>query len=127
MLIKAFNFLYISIKNKSVMTTKESNQLIEQLVNKLLTDYAPLKIILFGSQAAGKSDAESDIDLLIIKETNERFIDRWVTVRKILSDPLRRVAIETFVLTPNEIDDRIAKGDQFITEIMEKGRVLYAA
>lgn len=65
--------------------------------------------------------------MLIIKETNKRFIDRWIEVRRIISDSTRRIAIETLVLTPQEISERLACGDQFIAEILEKGKVLYAA
>lgn len=109
------------------MTPTELEQITQPIVERLRSGYAPLKIILFGSYATGTSKADSDIDLLIVKETNERFIDRWVAVRKILSDPYRKVAIETLVLTPQEISDRLARGDQFVAEIIKKGRVLYAA
>lgn len=109
------------------MTSIEIVQIIRQIVKKLQSDYAPVKVILFGSHAGGSADVDSDIDLLIIKDTNERFIDRWVTVRRILSDPSRKVAIETLVLTPQEISERLARGDQFVAEILEKGQVLYAA
>lgn len=109
------------------MTSTELEQITQAIVEKLRAGYAPLKIILFGSYAAGAPKTDSDIDLLIIKETNERFIDRWVAVRRILSDPARKVALETLVLTPQEISDRLSRGDQFVAEIIEKGRVLYAA
>jgi hypothetical protein len=65
--------------------------------------------------------------LLIIKDISERFIDRWVAVRQILSDPERRFPLETLVLTPQEVYTRLAIGDQFLAEIMEKGEVSYAA
>jgi hypothetical protein len=57
----------------------------------------------------------------------ERFIDRWVTVRRLLSDPERTVPLETLVLTPQELAKRMAVGDQFLLEILEKGKVLYAS
>ncbi|MBI3587505.1 MAG: nucleotidyltransferase domain-containing protein [Ignavibacteriales bacterium] len=109
------------------MTSTELEKITQPIVEKLRAGYAPLKIILFGSYAAGVPRGDSDIDLLIVKETNDRFIDRWVAVRKILSDPSRKIAIETLVLTPQEISDRLLRGDQFVAEIIEKGRVLYAA
>lgn len=109
------------------MTNNEIRQITQQIVNKLQSDYDPVRIILFGSFASGSANIYSDIDLLIVKDTNERFIDRWVTVRRILSDPSRKVAIETLILTPQEVSDRLARGDQFIAEILEKGQVLYAS
>jgi len=110
-----------------MVKTKEFQQILEDILKKLLTGDAPQKVILFGSYAYGNPQADSDIDLLIIKETTERHIDRWVTVRRILSDPKRTIPLETFVLTPHEISNRLTIGDQFLKEIMEKGEVLYAA
>lgn len=69
------------------MGTAELQQLTDQIVQKLRAHYNPEKIILFGSYAVGSTQSDSDLDLLIIKETEERFIDRWCTVRRILSDP----------------------------------------
>lgn len=100
---------------------------IQDILEKLVAGYAPQKVILFGSYAYGEPDRNSDIDLLIIKETPERFLDRWVTVRRILSDPQRMLPLETLVLTPEEVNRRLAVGDQFIAEILKKGKVLYAA
>lgn len=105
---------------------REIEAVIQGILAKLLTGYAPQKVILFGSYAYGNPRPDSDIDLLIIKDTSERFIDRWVTVRKILSDPTRKVSLETLVLTPQELSERLAIGDQYLAEIMEKGEVLYA-
>jgi predicted nucleotidyltransferase len=110
-----------------MVSAKEVPEIIQDILEKLLTGYAPQKVILFGSYAYGDPTPDSDIDLLIIKETPERFIDRWVTVRRILSDPKRMVPLETLVLTPQEVSKRLTVGDQFLAEIMEKGEVLYAA
>ena len=97
------------------------------MVKKLVREYQPERVVLFGSYAYGTPNEESDIDLLIIKRTPETFIDRWTTVRRILSDPERRTPLETLVLTPDEITRRLDIGDQFIMEILEKGEVLYVA
>ncbi len=106
---------------------KEGKAIIQDILEKLLADYAPEKVILYGSYAYGKPDRDSDIDLLIIKETTERFFDRMFTVRRILTDPGRSVPVEPIVLTPKEVSRRLVIGDQFIAEIMEKGNILYAA
>lgn len=109
------------------MGTEELQQLTYQIVLKLRAHYNPQKIILFGSYAGGLAEADSDLDLLIIKDTHERFIDRWSTVRGILSDPSRKIALETLILTPQEVSERLSRGDQFLAEILQKGRVLYAS
>jgi len=99
---------------------------IDEIVQKLVAEYAPEKIILFGSYAHGEPDEDSDIDLFIIKATSERWLDRWTTVRRILADRRRMLPLDTVVLTPEEVSERLAAGDQFIAGILEKGEVLYA-
>ena len=100
---------------------------LDKIVRRVVDVYRPEKIILFGSYAYGRPSADSDLDLLIIKKTSERFIDRWTNVRKIVSDPKRSIPFEPLVLTPQEVKERLAIGDQFIEEIITKGEVVYAA
>ena len=107
--------------------SQDLQMVIQRMLEKLLAEYAPEKVVLFGSYAYGAPRAESDIDLLIIKETSERFLDRWVTVQRILTGTHRALPVETLVLTPQEIQQRLAVGDQFIADILAQGKVLYAA
>jgi predicted nucleotidyltransferase len=110
--------------NKTASQTAQET--IQNILEKLLDGYSPQKVILFGSYAYGDPQPHSDIDLLVIKETPERFIDRWVTVRRLLSDPTRTLPLEVIVLTPQEVSKRLDIGDQFLAEILERGEVLYA-
>ncbi|MDI6733562.1 MAG: nucleotidyltransferase domain-containing protein [Planctomycetota bacterium] len=97
------------------------------IVEKIKKGYTPKKIILYGSFAYGHPDRNSDIDLLIIKDTSERHIDRRVRVRRIAD--IRDSSYPAFspiVLTPRELNRRLQIGDQFVKEIINKGKVLYA-
>ena len=108
-------------------TSQDTRTVIQTILEKLVAEYSPQQVILFGSHAYGTPGSDSDIDLLIIKETSKRFIDRWVTVHRILTGTHRSLPLETLVLTPQEIARRLAVGDQFIAEILDKGEVLYVA
>jgi predicted nucleotidyltransferase len=108
-------------------TDRGTREVIQGILDKLVADYAPQKVILFGSCAWGDVHPDSDIDLFIVKETSARFIDRWTTVQQLLTGLHRAVPVETLVLTPEEIESRLTVGDQFIREILERGEVLYAA
>ena len=107
--------------------SQESKVIIQTILRKLVAEYAPQQVILFGSYAYGIPGPDSDIDLLIVKETLQRFIDRWVTVHRILTGTHPSLPLETLVLTPRELARRLALGDQFIAEILDKGEVLYVA
>ncbi len=108
-------------------TDREIRKIIIEIAEKIKKEYKPNKIILFGSYAYGTPGRDSDIDLLIIKDTQERPIDREVTVTRIVSDPKRLIPFEPIVLTPEEVNKRLKIGDQFIKEILQKGKILYAA
>lgn len=43
----------------------------KEMVRQLVTEFKPLKIILFGSQAWGKPGPHSDVDLFVIVEKSE--------------------------------------------------------
>ena len=108
------------------MNTKtETRDMILEIVSKIKKEYQPDKIILFGSYAYGQPDRDSDVDLLIIKDTPERFIDRLVAVTRIASDPKRYIPLEVVVFTPEEVREKLKNGDQFLREILNKGEVLY--
>jgi predicted nucleotidyltransferase len=106
---------------------REIPDVIRAIVERLVSQYAPQKVILFGSYASGEPDRDSDIDLLIIKQTRERFLDRWAHVHEVLNGTHPSIPLEPLVLTPQEVRDRLAVGDQFIQEILERGKVLYGA
>jgi len=106
--------------------TAKIKKLLERLTEVIVREYQPEKIILFGSYAYGKPDEESDIDLLIIKETDKSFFNRLFEVRKIASDTRRGYPFEPVVMTPKELEKRLKIGDQFFEEILSKGKILYA-
>jgi len=104
---------------------QQARKIILGIVEKIKKDYQPEKIILFGSYAHGLPDRDSDIDMLIIKDTKERLIDRMVAVSRIVSDPEMLIPFEPIVLTPDELSQRLKTGDQFIKGILEKGEPLH--
>jgi HEPN domain-containing protein/predicted nucleotidyltransferase len=96
---------------------------LEEVVERLISAYDPERIILFGSHAAGGAREGSDIDLLIVRETDQRPIDRRIEVERLLSD--RRVPLDILVYTPEEVRELYAAGSPFVEEMIETGRVLY--
>lgn len=105
--------------------TEESKQLILKIAKRIEEQYKPKKIILFGSYAHGEPTQDSDVDLLIIKNTDKRPIDRWVEVKKLLRGIAPGLPISPLVYTEREIDERNAIQDFFIEEIFENGEVIY--
>lgn len=100
---------------------------VQMIVERLVAEYHPQKIVLFGSRVTGKPGSDSDIDLLIIKDTNETFFDRLVSARRAVSGTHKGIPLDLLVLTPGELEARLRAGDQFLAEITVKGHLLYAA
>ena len=108
------------------MTGSESAvKTIRAIVEKIVAEYAPQKIILFGSYATGTPDRDSDVDLLIIKNTDSKPRERWMAVKRILRGVAPRVPVSPLVYTEQEIAERRALKDFFIDEILTTGEVLY--
>ncbi|MCS6951165.1 MAG: nucleotidyltransferase domain-containing protein, partial [bacterium] len=76
---------------------EEIAEMLDDIVKKLVESYAPQKIILFGSYASGRAREDSDIDLLIVKDTQQPHLDRWREVKRLLRDRSRRVSISPLV------------------------------
>ncbi len=100
-------------------------EIINQIVEKIKTQYHPQKIIIFGSYAWGSPSKDSDLDLFIIKETKEKHRERAVNLRRILSKENEFVAMDILVYTPEELAQRSKIGDSFIGKILKKGKLVY--
>jgi uncharacterized protein len=102
---------------------RQLEQELKRITALILQDYSPERIILFGSMAQGEIHDWSDIDLAVIKETPDRFIDRIGSVLQ-LTHP--RVGLNVVVYTPEEVD-QMEQADHYfwVDEIAGKGKVLY--
>lgn len=107
------------------MTREEiQGEIIPSITQKIVAAYKPEKIILFGSYAYGNPDDDSDIDLLIIKETSESSMERWLAIHDILRE-YKYISISPLVYTPDEFKSRMDLNDFFISKIIRRGKVLY--
>lgn len=75
---------------------------IDKIVKEIVKNFKPQKVILFGSYANGTHTEESDLDLLIIKDSDlpTRLQNR--KVRKILSG--LKVPMDVIVKTTEEFE-----------------------
>ncbi len=95
----------------------------EELLRRLVQVLRPEKIVLFGSYARGVATPDSDVDLLVVMETDAPPVERYLTVSRLLRP--RPFPVDILVKTPGEIRQAVAEGDFFIREILEQGLVLY--
>ena len=105
------------------MTAIDETKLI---VSKIVDYCNPDKIILFGSTASGMGNLNSDIDLLVIKNTDKKRPFRVKEVFEAIRNIKREYPLDVLVYTPDELNYRLKIGDYFITEAVNRGKVMYA-
>jgi predicted nucleotidyltransferase len=100
---------------------------MEDTLNALvqaLRRYQPQRVILFGSAARGEADTDSDLDVLVIKDTLEPFVQRLEAMARLCPPG---VHADILVYTPDELQRMLEDGNPFILRALEEGRVLYEA
>ena len=90
---------------------------------RLLTEHGnPEKVILFGTLATGRIHEWSDIDLVVVEQTELSFFQRLRQIRKLLQP---RVGIDVMFYTPEEFNQLSAERAFFRDEIVAKGKIVY--
>jgi predicted nucleotidyltransferase len=108
-----------------MISKRQFDREIQNIVQQLINLYKPEKIILFGSLAKGRIEEGTDIDLFIIKSDVPEFgVDRIRQLDELIK---YKLATDFIVYKPHEFEQRLKLGDPFIKNIMEEGMVLYDA
>jgi uncharacterized protein len=101
-----------------------TEEILAEIVRRIVAASDPEKIILFGSYAYGMPSPDSDVDLLVIQKTNLPRVERTVVISELILP--RPFPVDILVKTPTEIQEALRNNDPFIKEILSRGRVLYA-
>ena len=110
---------------KDTRRSSGTPQVVRRIVRRLKREYQPVQMFLFGSYAAGRPHADSDVDLLIVKQTRKPFYQRLFEVRQLVSRELDRHPFDPIVMTPKELHERLARGDQFFQDIVTNGKLVH--
>ena len=96
---------------------------IEVVIDKIVENYKPEKIILFGSYAYGNPNRDSDLDICVIKNIDTPRYERGREIRKYLRGMM--IPIDLLVYTPAEIEEWKDVKHSFIYNILKRGKILY--
>lgn len=99
----------------------------QTLVQKIVDYLKPERIIVFGSVVRGEADANSDIDLLIIKKSDKKRPFRIKEVFEAIRGMDRSYPLDPIVYTPEEIAKRLSLGDYFVKRVLTEGKVVYGS
>jgi predicted nucleotidyltransferase len=100
-----------------------NDDLIGDIVRRIVETAQPDKIILFGSRARGDARPNSDFDILVIKESNEPGYRRDAPLYLALAG--LNAPVDVLVYTPEEVTDWSAVPQAFITTALREGKVVY--
>ena len=100
---------------------QEISERLRKISERLKKEYHAESVILYGSYARGEAAEDSDTDLFIVAPTNERFFERMARVRRLLRDSCYKIPLSPIVLTMDEVEARLTRGDQFVEQIIKNG------
>jgi predicted nucleotidyltransferase len=95
---------------------------IGSLADQIVRRFAPAKIILFGSYAAGSANEDSDVDLLVVMPHGGPSFRAASRIRWAIDS---NFPLDVLVRSPNELRRRLAMRDLFLLDILEQGIVLH--
>lgn len=91
--------------------------------DRIVEQFQPLKIILFGSHARGEATAHSDIDLLVVFPELEHQREMTISILGALGD--LPIAKDIIVTTPAEIAEYGDLVGRILRPALREGKVIY--
>jgi predicted nucleotidyltransferase len=106
----------------NIERSEEVFEKINAYLNEVIKHLNPYLVVLFGSFATGEINEGSDIDILVVADFKEGFLDRIGTLMRLNSFG---IPVEPVGYTLEEFEEMKRRGNPFILEVLEKGKVLY--
>lgn len=106
-------------QEKAVPTLKQIRGLLVPFFSKS----AARKAVVFGSYARGEADEYSDLDLIIVADTETPFLERFRDYTGIYK--IWRKGLDMLIYTPNELERMQREENPFITHALSEGVVIY--
>jgi predicted nucleotidyltransferase len=105
-------------------TGKVSEEMLAELTRRLVSEFDPEQIILFGSQAWGTPGEDSDVDLyVIVSESAEKPWRRMVRAQNCIGSVM--ITTDILVKTRAETEAYKAVPATLTHKVFTEGRVLY--
>ncbi len=97
---------------------------IQRIVRRIVREFHPERVILFGSHARGEAGPDSDVDLLVVMHADGKKREKQLEIRRTLRD--FSVPVDIVVSTPEEFSWRREIVGTIEYPAVKEGKVLYA-
>jgi len=97
---------------------------IQRVVQQIVKQFCPEKVILFGSYAYGVPTEDSDVDLLVVMEAEGNPLHAAARISAAIDHPF---PLDILVFEPLQLRASLERGAVFATEVASRGMVLYEA
>jgi predicted nucleotidyltransferase len=98
------------------------DQAIQDLCNRIVQEFQPERIILFGSYAYGNPTPDSDVDILVVLPFEGKNLYKSL---EILNQAKPDFPIDLLARRPDDTEWRYREGDPLVREALDHGKVLY--
>jgi len=96
---------------------------IDEVATRIASRFNPYKIILFGSYANGTPNDDSDLDLLIIQDSDLPMQKRGLDIRMSLIGT--KIPLDILIYTKLEFEQEKSKNSSFLNSAIKNSKVLY--
>ena len=95
---------------------------IRDVGRRIVREFNPQRIILFGSHATGTPTADSDVDLLVVLQFEGRSFRKSLEIMNHIDV---RFPLDLITRPPEDVQRRYRQHDPLIREALDHGKVLY--
>ena len=96
---------------------------INRQLKPIFESHNILRAIVFGSFARRDVTKYSDLDLIVIQNTNKHFLDRYDVLLTEITAAIQPRTVDLLIYTPEELDS--LAGRPFIGTAIKEGKVIY--
>ena len=114
----------LKLRRINIERSEEVFEKVKAYVNEVVKHLNPKLVILFGSFASGDINEGSDVDILVVADFKEDFLQRIGTLMKLNTFG---IPVEPLGYTPEEFEAMKRDGNPFVLEVLGKGKILYNA